>query len=432
MASSPWQDERLAARASALHRRTAVGEKTRAVSFEALRRKCFDRVKRKRGAILAALRGRCASPAAAPPHTSYTGASAASAAAASSSPFSSSSTTSSATAFSSSTTTTEAVTVSRPPDPKFVAEHLRQLVREELEHARSGFGAAAPGSRVGSRVGSSYTGAEGVTSPSSTSDRQNRDRCRRRHHHYYDGDADDGDGMLEGGDDEDMGVETSETGDPGVAGAAAPGRFMEVDSGGGHGAYGDEYDGRQDLHDEYAETAREAAHELGDIECDDVAAWLLQIEEEIMQAMEAEEAQILASYHEDADEIQAGQALESEDLFERHLRQMGGDESQVVLCPVCRERYLLSNRSVIFCECGGMRVDSQGDAVTLPHLKEALRMVHESHLQQRTGGAAGDGGGGDGGGVCHGTLRFSCVSVFGSAAHLQAECQECRFLQIVI
>ena len=188
-------------------------------------------------------------------------------------------------------------------------------------------------------------------------------------------------------------------------------------------------DGEEDVDDDDAEVDDDYVGTAGsnDFSSDDVDInWMLAMEEEIMRTLQVEEEAILAEFYEQAErnlESEAAAASDSvaqEQQYQAHLAHMCGDESQVVLCPVCQCNYLFSHQSVIFCNCGAMRVDSQGDCIGLSHLKEALRMAHESHTQR---------------GCVLGKLVFCCGSMLGyssSSSHLQAECTACGFFQVVI
>ena len=160
------------------------------------------------------------------------------------------------------------------------------------------------------------------------------------------------------------------------------------------------------------------------IEAIDDCDWMIEMEEEIMRALEVEESSILADFYDslESSHIQSESDAATDDLmreqqYQAHLQRFGGDESRMVLCPVCHSHYLFENQSVIFCQCGDMRVDSQGDCVGLSHLKEALGLAHESHGLRGCGAQK---------------LLFSCTSMFGSSSHLQAECKMCGFLQVII
>ena len=149
--------------------------------------------------------------------------------------------------------------------------------------------------------------------------------------------------------------------------------------------------------------------------------WMLAMEEEIVRTLESEERSILAEFyeheHEEAAAAAASDDVAREQDYQAHLERMGGDESQVVLCPVCQSNYLFAHRSVIFCNCGAMRIDTKGDCVGLPHFKEALGMVHQNHALRGCGA---------------GKLEFRCEQVFGSSTHLMSECRACGFLQVVV
>ena len=146
--------------------------------------------------------------------------------------------------------------------------------------------------------------------------------------------------------------------------------------------------------------------------------FMMQMEREILEALQNEENIILTEYYESLrtqDMEAVHEEGNQEDLYNRHLQHMGGDDSKVVLCPLCTSSYLLENRSVIFCNCG-FRMDSISDAIGLRHTKQALGNVMSAH----------------GGTGCIGTLSFSTTSMFGSGTHLVAECKVCENYQIVM
>jgi hypothetical protein len=147
--------------------------------------------------------------------------------------------------------------------------------------------------------------------------------------------------------------------------------------------------------------------------------FMIQMEREILEALQNEENEILTEYYESL-RMQDMEAVceegNREEMYAAHLEHMGGDDSKVVLCPLCQSSYLLENRAVIFCHCG-FRMDSVNDAIGLRHTKQALGNVMLAHSSSG----------------CNGTLVFSTTQMFGSGVHLVAECQgACQKYNVVI
>ena len=164
----------------------------------------------------------------------------------------------------------------------------------------------------------------------------------------------------------------------------------------------------------------------------------LREEEAALLALELEKAELL-------------ERAETRDACERHalrvsrLRSMNvgnGDddarrdrndddeESAHVLCPVCRESWLLQTRGSIFCACGGVRLSRAdptcegnagkargSDAFSLETVRARLAGAFAKH-------------GEDG---CKSSLVFSMKDAFGTSA-LYAECRDakCAFLEVVM
>ena len=150
--------------------------------------------------------------------------------------------------------------------------------------------------------------------------------------------------------------------------------------------------------------------------------WMLQMEHEILTALKSEENDILLEYYESLHERELVQDMEAtieevsrEQMYDTHLQYMSGDDSKVVLCPLCAHSYLFQKRSVIFCNCG-FRFDSKGDAIGLRHTKQALGNVMSRHVQSG----------------CVGALRFETTQMFGSGVHLMGKCDTCNNFEIVM
>jgi hypothetical protein len=146
--------------------------------------------------------------------------------------------------------------------------------------------------------------------------------------------------------------------------------------------------------------------------------FMLQLEEEILSALKDEENEILLEYYESMHERELVQDMEDESheqMYANHLNHLKGDESKMVLCPMCEYSYLLQNRSVLFCDCG-FRMDSKSDSIGLRHVKIALGNIMVKHTQSG----------------CNGSLRFETTEMFGSGVHLMAKCEACNTFDIVV
>lgn len=392
-----WAEERISGRAAA-HRRTALSESTRESALESLRQKCVARVRKRRRKILNAMRRRNA------------------AAGRGNFP----------------ETPVQSDGNDESENARFLAGTIRQLVRRELSAAAlSSSSSSSPSSSSLSSSSSASSSASSLTDDVSSGAIP----------HSFSASTISGAKRSRTGSPERALAPVLSSpptpSSPGLApllgaadggGAAASPSSSSLDFGFGRGngkqdvVGGGEYD--EDMMDWGGEARAEndGGDDYDDYD-DDLSGidldWMLAMEEEIMRTLEVEEQAILAEFyaHDQAETVAATDDVMREQQYQDHLAHVGGDESQVVLCPVCQSNYLFARRSVIFCSCGEMRVDSQGDCIELPHLQEALAMTHSSHAQRGCGG---------------GKLVFSCTQMFGSSTCLQAECKACGFLQVVI
>ena len=174
----------------------------------------------------------------------------------------------------------------------------------------------------------------------------------------------------------------------------------------------------QKRREEEDEENREEEEELDELDIE----WMLQMESEILASLQSEENDMLLEYYESFREQEMEVVSEEgnqEEMYANHLQHMNGDDSKVVLCPICSRSYLLENRSVIFCSDAdrcGFRMDSKSDSIGLRHTKQALGAVMSVHSQSN----------------CCGTLDFTTTEMFGSGIHLVGECQTCQRYDIVL
>jgi hypothetical protein len=126
------------------------------------------------------------------------------------------------------------------------------------------------------------------------------------------------------------------------------------------------------------------------------------------------EATLLAEYEASLafEEHAIAAAVHDQEVWEASAAEPGGGESEPpVPCPVCHRRRLLASRGVVFCGCGGIRLDlaTQGTG-TLAFAAQRLAAAWDEH--------AGRG--------CNAQLLFRQQSVGGDS--LWGSCASCGAL----
>jgi len=133
------------------------------------------------------------------------------------------------------------------------------------------------------------------------------------------------------------------------------------------------------------------------------------------------EAAILAEYEASQafDHAAVQAAADALDLWESEesgAESKGSDEDVAVLCPVCRMRRLHALRGVIFCACGGLRLELSCEGLGLPQVSQLLGAALEEHLR---------------GGCAH-TPRFVQQQGWGGTENLVATCRACQAFVTVL
>jgi len=147
--------------------------------------------------------------------------------------------------------------------------------------------------------------------------------------------------------------------------------------------------------------------ELGSEEYDYLMSEMLKCAE---QEMKAEEELRIEEY----ETLRKQELQELQDRADEYCKNES-ETSFIVLCPICKRRNLLQNHYVIFCGCGGLRLDMQNEALNLPDLKTRLDSVFQFHAANG----------------CVAVPVFSQHDKFGESA-LYMQCTQCNNFELVI
>lgn len=114
------------------------------------------------------------------------------------------------------------------------------------------------------------------------------------------------------------------------------------------------------------------------------------------------------------------ESLEQQDLdqmVEAHFGQLnlGPEDEDAVLCPVCQDAFLVQRRGVILCPKQDLRLDVAIEGLTPHDLKSKLAQQLEIHSQKG----------------CRDHPKFKCVDRIGIST-LEMTCDTCGALEIIL
>jgi len=117
------------------------------------------------------------------------------------------------------------------------------------------------------------------------------------------------------------------------------------------------------------------------VDKDDYDAIMSHMLQHVMQEqLQAEEAELLEEFEamNQWEEAQVHSMVDS-----AYADQTGpvGEGAQPLLCPVCRRCHVLQNRHVLYCGCGGLRLEVQHEGLGLQDMRDALASACVKHAQ---------------------------------------------------
>ncbi|KAL4223418.1 hypothetical protein ACF0H5_016889 [Mactra antiquata] len=132
---------------------------------------------------------------------------------------------------------------------------------------------------------------------------------------------------------------------------------------------------------------------------------ILDMFDDIQSELRQEEIRMLEEYSNYEESLQ----LEEECLCSA-IHKLSTEE---VICPLCKKHTLLTNKSVIFCQCG-LRINTEQDCLTLTNVQQMLDLGLKQHSEK-----------------CESEPVFSVVVEVGTS-NLLMTCPDCDWMSVVI